>query len=225
MMLDRLLTLAVTYPEVTIPVALVLARLLLQAIARTAAGRAPLVADLAARGADAAASAGPVLHEILKALKGRGPVAQSLPPPPRSDDDDDTPVGPKAPPKIVIFTLVVLWVTACLGLAGCGMSPVSSAIVVANASRDAGEVAREELETRCVEGYRAAGDIATVARLDEVCLPLRDAYRGLRGAHLALVTAIQVAQARGDLGALLPAVAATVEASEIVARAVAGGAR
>jgi len=131
----------------------------------------------------------------------------------------------KAPPGMLTLALCigVLTSAACNGL-GCG-SPITSAIVVANASRDAGEVAAEQLQTRCVDGYRAAGDLADVARLDGVCLPLRDAYRGLRGAHLALVVAIQVAQARGDIAALVPAVAATVEASELVAAAVAGGAR
>jgi hypothetical protein len=187
---------------------------------------------LAGLGAGLAASG---LHEsLVESLRhGREPLSipppalvdaprESRRPPPRSDDDDDM---PKAPPKIVTLSIVVLWVAACSGIAGCGMSPVSSAIVVANASRDAGEVAREELETRCVEGYRAAGDLADVARLDATCLPLRDAYRGLRGAHLALVTAIQVAQVRGDVAALGAAVAATVQASELVADAVAGGAR
>lgn len=151
------------------------------------------------------------------------PVAPKTEPPSKAPPDDDL-GGPKAPPSIVTLSVLALTFAGCMGL-GCGMSPVSSAIVVANASRDAGEVAREELETRCVAGYRAAEVRADVARLDAVCLPLRDAYRGLRGAHLALVTAIQVAEARGDVAALVPAVAATVEASELLARALSGGDR
>lgn len=150
-------------------------------------------------------------------------MAQGLALAPPTPPAKDGPTNPKGPPGIVTMSLLVLWLSACAGL-GCG-SPITSAIVVANAARDAAEVGREELQTRCVDGYRAAQDTSEIARLDAECLPLRDAYRGVRGAHLGLVTAIQVAEARGDAAALVPAVAATVEASELLARALSGGAR
>lgn len=95
-------------PEIAIPVVLVLLRLALQAVANAAAGRLPVVADLAARGADASRAAGPVLHEIFAALRGKGPTAQSLPPPPPTT---------KPPPSIVTLSILVLGLFACSGAA------------------------------------------------------------------------------------------------------------
>lgn len=137
--------------------------------------------------------------------------------------------GPKPPsvlpPGVASVLLLSLAVTGAAGtLSGCA-SPTAAAVVAANATRDAGEVAREVLHERCTLGYARTSDPAAIASLDRYCLPLRDAYRGLRGAHLALVTAIQSAQARGSLAALPGAVAAAAEAGELVARAVQGGER
>ena len=210
-------------------------------------GLAPYLGLLARLFPDAAPRSGEALWELYRStMHGRAVNGKLLPawadldaaqraaydamaqglalaPPPPPAKDDDGPTKPKGPPGLVTLSIGVLWLSACAGL-GCG-SPISAAIVVANASRDAGEVAREELESRCVDGYRAAGDLDEVTRLDATCLPLRDAYRGLRGAHVVLVTAIQVAQVRGDIAALPAAMAATVQASELVVEAVTGGAR
>lgn len=124
------------------------------------------------------------------------------------------------PPGTSVLLLLSL-VTGAAGALGCA-SPTHAAVVAANATRDAGEVAREVLYERCTLGYARTSDAATIASLDRFCLPLRDAYRGLRGAHLALVTAIQVAQARGSVAALPGAIADAAAAGELVARAVGG---
>lgn len=157
---------------------------------------------------------------VESARHGREPL--SVPPPAYVEQPRESRRPPPSAPLPPGSTMMLL--AGALLCLGCS-SPLNGAIVVANAARDAGEVAREELQVRCVEGYKSATSTADVARLDGVCLPLRDAYRGLRGAHLALVTAIQVAQARGDISVLPAAMAATVEASELVATAVQGGAR
>jgi hypothetical protein len=147
-------------PEISIPVALVLLRLVLQAVARLAAGRFPLVSDLAARGADASGAAGPVLREIVEAFRGKGPVAQSLPPPP--------PPSTKRPPPIVTLSVLVLWVFACSGAADFerlahgarDVADVAEALAVEARDRElAACLGDERCRTEVVEKYRPVGRI------------------------------------------------------------------
>lgn len=118
--------------------------------------------------------------------------------------------------------LSALAVAAALLCAGC-YGPIDAAIRTANATRELGVAGAAFLDDVCTRGYARANDGAAIAELDRVCLPAARAYRGVRGAHVALVAAVQVAQAGGSADSLGPAVALATQAAADLQRAILGG--
>lgn len=80
-------------------------------------------------------------------------------------------------------------------LTGCA-GELAAATLAANAAREAGLIAAAELEASCTSRY-ATATAAEVPALDARCLPLAEAYAEARAAHLALVSALELAD-RGE---------------------------
>lgn len=127
----------------------------------------------------------------------------------------------KRPETSNLHGLVIVLVVGSLGVGAAGCeSPRTTAVYVANATRDVGMQAKQVLHEECTLEYSKTSSMERIAALDKKCLPFAALYRGVRGAHLALVAGIQAYDVWGDPFALMPLLERAAKATRLVAEAV-----
>lgn len=143
---------------------------------------------------------------------------------------DQTPILEAADPKkpsadgsvmggMVIMSLGVVFFVCLTALFGC-VSPRGTAVEVANGVREAGMQAKDVIHDECTTQYQKTSSLERIAELDKKCLPLAALYKGVRGAHIALVAGIQAYDVWGDWSALVPLLERAAKASRLLAESV-----
>lgn len=116
-------------------------------------------------------------------------------------------------------------------LCSCHESALNVAIKTANGASEVGETAADVLRDTCTDAYSelassietkrmtAVEGTARLEKLDTYCPKMRDAYRALRAAHIALLAGVKAAQAGAlSIPVLIPLTTKTAEAMAVVSR-------